>query len=94
MFNPIDLVSELFKTELENTGKLFPGHDPFSGHRKGDEGARSTVVEPYDPGTWVDPDEATVDETVRETDSVRIPAASVGAAFRCAAPFGSVRRPS
>ena len=72
MFNPIDLVSELFKTELENTGKLFPGYDPFSGHRKGDKGAKSTFAEPYDPGTWVDPDEAVVDGTVRETDSVRI----------------------
>ena len=72
MFNPINLISVLFKTELENTNKLFPGHDPFSGHRKGDEGAKSTFVEPYDPGTWVEPDEAIVDETIKETDSVKI----------------------
>ena len=71
-FNPINLISVLFKTELENTNKLFPGHDPFSGHRKIDEGAKSTFVEPYDPGTWVEPDEAIVDETIKETDSVKI----------------------
>ena len=72
MFNPIDLISELFKTELENTGKLFPGHDPFSGHRNGDKGAKSTFVEPYDPGTWIEPNKAIVDETITETDSVKI----------------------
>ena len=72
MMDPIEMVSRLFRQELENVAKLYPGYDPFKGHRPGDAGGKSTFAAPYDPGTWVEPDEAVVDEAVKETDSVRI----------------------